>query len=266
MKNSYKSDKHTNRMWSGLILLLVGLFFLSRNFGFFLPQWLFSWHVILMVIGIIVGAKRNFIGGGWLVMVLIGGFFTLQRFSDLNFSTYYFPGIFIILGLYLILSPSRRLKKNNPFGDRPSADFKGDPLVNPVSDDAGIQDDQHGFSSGAPTNNTGDVIDLVNVFSGSKQQFYSKNLLGGEVVVVFSGAELNFIQSDFENTIAIEITAIFGGVKLIIPPHWVVKSEVTPIFGGLNDRRAVVTHIEGNPKVLVIRGTALLGGIDISNF
>lgn len=254
-------------MWSGLILLLVGLFFLSRNFGFFLPRWLFSWHVILLVIGILVGAKRNFTGGGWLFMVLFGGFFTLQRFSDLNFSSYYFPGIFIILGLYLILSPSRRLKKNKNFVDDSSADFYEFTSTNPVSDDDGTQHDQYGFSSGAPTSsNNGDVIDLVNVFSGSKQQFYSKNLLGGEIVAVFGGAELNFIQSDFEGRIVIEITAIFGGVKLIIPPNWVVKSEVTPIFGGLHDRRAVVTHVEGHPKVLVIKGIALLGGIDISNF
>lgn len=253
-------------MWSGLVLLLLGLFFLSRNFGFFLPQWLFSWHVILMVIGLLVGAKRNFTGGGWLVMVLIGGFFTLQRFADLNFSSYYFPGIFIILGLYLILSPSRRLKKNNLFGDGSSSGSYGDSSTNPVSDNTADQHDQYGFSSDAPVNNTGDVVNLVNVFSGSKQQFYSKNLLGGEIVAVFGGAELNFIQSDFENRIVIEITAIFGGVKLIIPPNWVVKSEVTPIFGGLNDRRAVVTHVEGNPKVLVIKGIALLGGIDISNF
>lgn len=253
-------------MWSGLILLLVGLFFLSRNFGFFLPQWLFSWHVILMVIGILVGAKRNFTGGGWLFMVVFGGFFTLQRFSDLNFSSYYFPGIFIILGLYLILSPPRRFKKNNSFADNSSAEFYGDTSTNPISDDAGSQYDQFGFSSGAPTSNTGDVIDLVNVFSGSKQQFYSKNLLGGEIVAVFGGAELNFIQSDFQNRIVIEITAIFGGVKLIIPPNWIVTSEVTPIFGGLHDRRGVVTPLEGNPKVLVIKGTALLGGIDISNF
>lgn len=296
MKNSYGSPKQSNRIWSGLILLLIGLYFLSRNFGFFLPWWLFSWHVILMVVGLVAGAKKNFRGGGWLVMVVVGGFFTLQRFTHLDMGDYYFPGIFILIGVYLILSSVTRQKKMPFFGEQPNGSGPGyagpnntnpngfnttgstetpsqDPAftaagetVNSGAESSAGSETYTEYTTGRSKAFNGDTIDLVNVFSGSKQQIYSKNLLGGEIVAVFGGCDLNFIQADFQQEIVLEITAIFGGVKLIIPPNWIVKADITPIFGGMNDSRTVLNHTQENSKVLIVKGLALFGGIDIKNF
>jgi predicted membrane protein len=244
---TYKNTKNnSNRMGSGLILLVIGLIFFLRNFGISFPGWLFSWNTLLIVIGLLLGYKRNFNGSGWLIMVLIGGYFTVGRISGFDFSQYYFAAAFIGLGLFLILKPKRNLdaweKKTADFGltDDPDATYKGT--------------DEHDF------------IDSVNVFGGSKQQVFSKTFKGGDVISIFGGCDLNLTKADFDDMITLDVTAIFGGVKIVVPSSWAVKSEMPAICGGLDDKRSALP-IPGEPvKVLKITGLILFGGVEIRNY
>jgi hypothetical protein len=86
------------------------------------------------------------------------------------------------------------------------------------------------------------------------------------VVAIFGGCELNLSHSDFKDTITLEVVAIFGGIKIIVPPNWEIKSEAAAIFGGIDDKRAVAPFGEGPRKILVIKGLALFGGVDIKNY
>jgi len=254
MKTYNNTNNHSNRMWSGLILLLIGCIFFLRNFGIEMPYWLFSWHTILIVIGLAIGARRNFNGSGWLIMVLVGGYFTLQNIADLNFSRYGFALVLVGLGLFLIFRPSKQSKY---MGEKKMADFN-------LSGDEQYTDAEPPVSDN--TADIDDFVDVVNVFSGSKQHIYSKKFRGGEVVSIFGGCDLNLAQADFTDTIVLEVTAIFGGVKIIVPPTWTVKSDVTAIFGGLDDKRSVLSVTEEPRKIIIIKGLALFGGVDIRNF
>lgn len=84
-----------------------------------------------------------------------------------------------------------------------------------------------------------DILDSVNVFGGSHQRIFSKNFKGGDVIAIFGGCDINLTQADFTDTITLDVVAIFGGCKIIVPPGWEVKSEVTAIFGGMDDKRSV---------------------------
>mgnify|MGYP003462789976 FL=1 len=77
---------------------------------------------------------------------------------------------------------------------------------------------------------------------------------------------MNLTQADFEGQVVIDVTAIFGGTKIIVPQGWHVKSEVTAIFGGLEDKRGIMPIAEGQNKLLIIKGIALFGGVDIRSF
>ena len=241
-----------------MILLLIGLVFFLENVGVNIPGWIISWHTLLILIGLLVGYKRDFDGVGWLIMVLIGGIFTIEDIVDYDMSKYYFAIAFIILGAYLIFKPKRRksfkakwktewdTKKANFENVNGPAEKKAEYVYNP--------EDKH------------DVLDSVNVFAGSHQNIYSKNFKGGEVIAVFGGCDLNLTQTDFEGSIVIEVVAIFGGVKIIVPPSWEVKSEVTAVFGGMDDKRAVGPANDHPKKTLIINGVALFGGVEIRNF
>ena len=80
------------------------------------------------------------------------------------------------------------------------------------------------------------------------------------------GSEINLTQADFNGTIRIDTTNIFGGTKLFVPANWDVQSEVVAIFGGVDDKRHLNGHAIDPKKVLIIEGTCLFGGIDIRSF
>jgi len=247
METYKNTNNRSNRLGSGLLLLAIGLIFFLRNLGIGIPHWVFSWHTFLIAIGLLIGYRRNYTGGGWLVMVLIGGYFTIEDIADINLSQYYFAGAFIILGLYLILKPTGINKKS---WKKKTVDFNlaGDTEAeaNPVDED--------------------DYLDSINVFGGSKQQVFSKKFKGGDVTTIFGGCDINLTHADFEDTVTLDVVAIFGGVKIIVPPHWVVKSEMTPIFGGVDDKRSAVPLSDGPHKIIKIKGVALFGGVDIRNY
>lgn len=238
------------RVGVGLLILLIGVNFLLKNFGIYLFDWLFTWHTFLLVLGLIIGVKRNFTGGGWLALVLVGAYFTLQNITDYSFGRYAFPIGLTVLGLYLILSPKAWRPRRKNF-ENEMTDFT--PPNNPAPDLPPNMSDHN-------------VIELVNVFSGGHHNIVSNNLKGGEVVAVFGGCDLNLTQANFEGTIVIDVVAVFGGVKIIIPPSWEVRNEVTAVFGGIDDKRALMPY-QGEPrKVVILKGVALFGGVDIRNF
>ena len=113
------------------------------------------------------------------------------------------------------------------------------------------------------------MLDSTVVFGGVKKNIISKNFRGGECVTVFGGTILNLMQADLNGPVVLELTQVFGGTKLIIPPHWKIQSrDMVAIFGGIDDKRPLL----GNPqddeseRLLILKGTCLLGGIEIKSF
>jgi hypothetical protein len=62
-----------------------------------------------------------------------------------------------------------------------------------------------------------------------------------------------------------DITLVMGGAKIIVPPNWEVKSEASIVLGSLEDKRQARQVVDFN-KVLIIRGTTFMGGIELKSF
>ncbi|MFC3563046.1 LiaF transmembrane domain-containing protein [Pedobacter jamesrossensis] len=253
LNNNNITNNRSGRMLSGLVIVFIGLAFLLDNIGFNVPHWVFSWHTLLIVIGLFVGARRNFKGAGWLIMVLIGSYFTIDDITGLDFdASKYALGIgLVILGAYLIFKPKGSFKKagnKNRFDD----------TFNSSNDDINATQDRKASSH--------DFVEATAVFGGSNQIIYSKNLKGGDITVVFGGADVNLTQADFVENAFFDVTAVFGGVKLVVPQNWVIKSNVTPIFGSIEDKRGHLIPTGEVQKTLIIDGTVMFGGIEIKSF
>ncbi|WP_316803012.1 LiaF transmembrane domain-containing protein [Pedobacter nototheniae] len=252
MENSNSNNSNrSGRAISGVIIIFIGLAFLLDNIGLHIPHWVFSWHTLLMVIGILVGVRHNFRGTGWLIMVLIGGYFTIDDIvgADFDFSKYAMGIGFVILGAYLIFRPKHSIRTRRRFRDR---------FNSSTNDMDTVQ--------GAETINNNDLIDVVSVFGGSHQTVYSKSFKGGDITAVFGGADINLTQADFIDTVRLDVTAIFGGIKLVVPQNWAIKSDVTAIFGSVEDKRSHIMPDGEIQKILVLDGTAMFGGIEIKSF
>ena len=110
-----------------------------------------------------------------------------------------------------------------------------------------------------------DFIDTTAIFGGVHKKIVSKNFLGGDITTIMGGTELDLTQADFKGQVKLDVTQVMGGTKIIVPAHWEVRSEVSAIFAGFEDKRQQPAVI--NPeKVLILSGTSVFGGIELKNF
>lgn len=237
--------KRGNNMYAGVLLLGIGSLLLMRKFGLDLPGWLFSWPMILVVVGFFVGAVNNFKDFSWIIISGIGGFFLIDRiYPELDFGDFIFPLAIIMVGLVVLVGSRRNWRRKKGYGyTYPGTDSQAQPITE-----------------------KDELLDTVSVFGGVKKVVYSKSFKGGEIVNIFGGSDIDLTQADFTGTINIEVVQIFGGTKLIVPPHWEVRSsESVAIFGGIDDKRS--HHSVTNPeKILIISGTTVFGGLDIRSY
>jgi hypothetical protein len=238
---------------TGLVLVVVGIFFfLDRATDFDLPFPIISWEFILIIAGIYIGEKSNFSGLSWIACMAIGAYFLFDDFFphfDLRF--YFGPILLIALGIYFIAGPkSFRYKRRN----RHNYDRYG----------RRMQTREQGFAS--ENSLSEDYIDIVAIFGGVQKNVTTKQFKGGEAVSIFGGTEVNLMQADFEGKVILELTQIFGGCTLIVPPHWDLKTELVSIFGGTEDNRPTHNVVTDSKKVVILKGTSIFGGIEIKSY
>jgi len=236
--NDKRHETRKNRVAIfGLILIIAGLVVIADQFNLFtysVRDILFTWQALLIALGLIFITRRDgrFTG---LALILIGGFFLLPEFMVLPVSTLrlFWPVLLVFLGIVIL--------------------FKG--VFN------------RGFGLTASKMN-GDAIEDVNVFGGQDRIITSENFKGGEIINVFGGGKYNLLQSKLApGRNIIEVVMVFGGSKFIVPQDWDIKVEVAGVFGGFSDKRIISAEgTKDSSSTLVIKGIAIFGGGDLSNF
>ena len=151
----------------------------------------------------------------------------------------------------------------------PETNAQSDPNANGSSagSTAFNQTGSTGFSgTGYGSNFTSeDYIDTTSIFGGVHKKVVSKNFRGGDIVTFLGGSEIDLSQAEIIGTARLDVTQVMGGTKIIVPAHWEVRSEVTALFAGFEDKRQQPATI--NPeKVLIIDGTSIFGGIELKNY
>lgn len=240
--------KKSSEKWIGLTVLAVGVMILLRNLDLPLPDLLFSWPMILIVIGVIVAIKEQFKGVNWIILMGLGAFFlVLKMMPEWNMRNFIAPAILIAIGLSFLF---RRSKVS-----------VHDEFKNSIATEKAAYSTDSFSSSNVQEE---DVIDAAVVFGAVKKNVYSKNFKGGESVAIFGGSEINLTHADFTGTIKLEVVNVFGGTTLFVPAHWQIRSEVVAVFGAIEDKRQRPAGI-GTDKILVLEGFVMFGGIDIKS-
>lgn len=256
MNAKQKMPRRNNTLYTGLAIVLLGVLWLLRQAGVPLPGWLLSWEMILILIGLALGASSNFRNPASYILIGIGGFFLLNDLllRPLHITHYFWPLVVIAVGLVIILRPRkhRKWQKTEP-------------------GDTGQEGEEYGGASNAggsqpAGNGPGEQLDSVSIFNGIKRMVRSQNFCGGETVTIFGGTELNLLHADIQQQVVLDATVIFGGLKLIVPKGWDVRPEVTSILGGVEDKRFSAVEVIPDNKTLIISGTLIFGGIDIVSY
>jgi hypothetical protein len=264
-------------VWAGAFILLVGVAALAKSYVVDL-DWLFSWQMLMIAIGVFIGLRSGFRGVAWLVMILLGSFFLIESYFviDRSMRRMFWPSALILLGAYLIFRPkSKNIWCGDPPDRTPPVDSPEN--SNPIVTTSGITETPAFNPTSTPTTSipttsgvaiTGEeALEIVAVFGAVKKNIYSKNFKGGEIVSVFGGAEVNLSQANFQTPqIEIESVQIFGGAKLIIPADWTIHNEAVAIFGGIEDKRPQPVAIPIPEKILILKGFVMFGGIEIKSY
>jgi predicted membrane protein len=256
MENSGSSNQKSGKTIVGLILLGLGFILLFRTLDlFFIPSWIFSWPVFLIVIGIFIGKRQGFNRPSAFMPIVIGVIFLINKIlPDEHLGRFFWPLLIIGFGAWMI---SGR-KEKTPFEF-----FEWDKEKNGgFNTNSDSNEAQTAFET---ANFLGDRINSVSIFGGIKKNIVSKNFQGGDIVNFFGGSEINLMQADIKGRVKIEVVQVFGGTKIIVPANWIVQSEMLAIFGGIEDKRPPQLNTIPD-KILIIEGTSIFGGIDIKSF
>jgi len=246
---NFGSSGNSGKIFSGVIVVIVGCVLLANKMGAEIPRWIISWEMLLIAIGFYVGAKHSFRNWGWVIPVLIGSVFLVDRIvPDLEFRPYLWPVAIIAAGLYIIVNP-----KNCGGRSWKNSDWRSG---------MGMSEDRRKRQEDGE-----DYLDSVSIFGGVEKNIVSKNFKGGEVTTFFGGSSINMTQADIKDRAVLELTQVFGGAQLIIPSNWKLSSEVVSVFGGIEDKRSYNKDQENEPgKTLVLKGTSIFGGIEIKSY
>ena len=169
-----------SRIFSGLLLVGIGVVLLLQRMNAPFPQWLFTWPVFLIAGGLFMGIRKKFQGAGWVIMILVGGIFLANDMNpEWDLEKYTWPILLIAAGVAFILRP----RHHHDFGEKFGRwkDWHRD------------QRDQYSsantpYADGATDEET---LDVVSVLGGTKKIIFSKDFKGGEVTSFLGGTELN---------------------------------------------------------------------------
>ncbi len=87
-------------------------------------------------------------------------------------------------------------------------------------------------------------------------------------VAFMGGVELDLRYSAMDgDEVIIDTFALWGGIEIWVPPHWEIVSQGLPLMGAFEDKTHVTTHGGGHDRQprLIVRGVAIMGGVEIKN-
>ena len=221
-----------NRILWGLVFIVLGVIVALNaldiiDFNIFFNGW---WTLLIIIpcfIGLFDSSNEGKIGN--IVGLIIGVVLLLLCQGWLRFDLViklFVPAILVFIGIYLIFGNLFRNK-----------------IVDKVNE--------------IKSKGNGEAITAT--FS---EQFVTKNdekFESANVDAIFGSVVLDLTKAKIKDEAVVTVSAIFGGVDIIVPKDVEVKVKSTPIFGGVSNR----CKTKDAKKIIYVDALALFGSVDI---
>jgi predicted membrane protein len=223
------------RLIIGLGIILIGVLLMLGNLNIINPhEYLRLWPALIIVIGIsYLFQCQNGSGRIWgIVLTFFGTGLLLDRLYFINFSLWdYWPLILVFVGIMMIVKSSfiRKGLAAPPFTEAKDAN---------------------------------DYLKAIAVMGGFKRSNNSQNFKGGELTAIMGGLEIDLREASIKEEAVLDIFAMMGGVEMRVPEDWVIIIDGFPFMGGYDDKTRPPKE---TTKRLIIKGTAVMGGVEIKN-
>ena len=220
----------------GLILIVVGALVLLANmnilpFDIDLAHW---WPLILVALGVVhLWNNRNIFDFSGLFLILLGGVFLMATLGKICWDDVwrYWPAVLILLGLSIVFKRSSPPRE----GKRWTGSASSDPDVR-----------------------------VTNILAGTDRRIDSQEFKGGDVSNILGGTKLDLLQAKLApGDWLLTVSTVLGGVEILVPRDWRIEVYPTNMLGGVDDHTRQTPDAGGGK--LVIKASALLGGVEIKN-
>jgi len=217
---------------SGLLIIAAGVIALLDNFGVVDGRAYFRyWPAGLIVIGL--ARLRHARGGagraGGSIFVAAGVWLLLESFGIVHISVWeLWPLVLVLFGASLVWQGMRGRGSRSQRSNDANATISG-----------------------------------VAVLGGGSRGNSSRSFQGGELTAVLGGWDVDLRQAAIDGEAIIDVFALCGGIEIRVPEDWTIVGQVTPVLCGFEDKTR--TSPGGGTHRLIIRGTAIMGGIEVKN-
>ncbi|MGH7238174.1 MAG: LiaF domain-containing protein [Candidatus Saccharimonadales bacterium] len=111
--------------------------------------------------------------------------------------------------------------------------------------------------------NYDDYINTTAIFGEVKKNVISKSFRGGRITNLCGETKIYLGNADINGTAIIDISQLFGEVKIWVPTDWHVVTNTQNIFADAKDTRKNPGNANGNEKILILTGTSLFAVVKI---
>lgn len=226
----------TPQLVLGLLVIIVGIIFTLDNFGYiYADEFLRFWPLGLIAIGAAKIAQADSTPGrlAGLVFLFGGALLLLDSVSGGEFDPIrYWPLILVFLGGLLVWQALTQ-----------------------------SSEEQREKELDANT-----YIRSLVILGGVERANYSPDFRGGELTAVMAGCEIDLRKASIRADQAVlNVFTMWGGIGIRVPEEWTVILEGYPILGGIADKTRPSRDAQERPQRLIIRGMAIMGGVEIKN-
>ena len=223
--------KTTNVLW-GIILIALGVVIALNSFNITHINIFFDgWWTLFIIVPCVIGLFKDEDKTGSIIGILVGVALLLGVRKILSIDMLLklaLPVILVVVGISLILKDALNAETKNKIKE--------------------INKGQKGTTYTA-------------TFSGQDVKFDGEKFNLTEANAIFGGIKLDLRKAIIDSDCVINLSAIFGGVDILVPEDINVKINSTSIFGGVSDKRDNKTNKAEH--TIYINATCMFGGADI---
>ena len=226
--------KNTSNLIWGLLFILIGLFIGLNTLDIVSFNIFFDgWWTLIIIIPCLIGLINKEDKTGDIIGLLIGVALLLNAQGIISFDIIWklaAPLILVIIGLSIILKGNK--------------DSKTDVAIKKIN------------------SNDNEKTSVCSTFSSQNIKLNKEKINNLELNAIFGGIEYDLRNGVIKGDIVINVTAIFGGIDIIVPDDVNVKIKSTSIFGGASNKKQLMDDKE-KKHTIYINASCVFGGVDI---
>ena len=106
-----------------------------------------------------------------------------------------------------------------------------------------------------------DRFALVASMDGREFSSTSDALVEGSALAYMGGIEIDLTAAEIEDGATLNLTAIIGGINVVVPRSWSVETSSVGVMGGVGN---ATDPDDGDGPLLIVVAKAIMGGISIT--